>query len=354
MLDTLVGVTSDPVARYLSQRGAKFDRKNRLRLMKSSEMLDTALRIYQRLGLTFLRLTVAPALLCLASVGFVQNYVLPDLFTTNGKGNGAQFMGEIAGALGLAVFVGGPLFLLGLSYTSSLVVHLVSDYMLGNQPDPEAAAETARNVLPRLFLVNLKELCLSLSGIIASTCVMGVGGYVAKTSADTDATAGIVVGIGALGLILGCFVFLYIVACDALAAPIAVLENAGSRLASKRSRKLLKKAGYHLGGASSIWSLYILLLFLSLVLGSGLYLFIELLGIRQHLSDLLSFLPGEQLFLQAFDLLPSFIVIWTLMPVWASVITIVYYERRIRLEGFDIDVLASEIAHGTTTVNLHP
>jgi len=344
-------VTSDPVARYLSQRGAKFDRKNRLRLMNSSEVLDTALRIYQRLGLTFLQLTVAPALLCLAAVGFVQNFVLPNLFTTNGNGNGLQFFGEIAGTLGMAVFVGGPLFLLGVSYTSSVVVHLVSDYMLGNVPDPEAAAAAARSVLPRLFVVNLKELCLSISGIIVSTCVMAIGGYVAKSTPDTDEWAGIVVAIGAFGLVLGGVLFLCIVAFDSLAAPVAVLEGVGSRMASKRSRILLKKVGYHLSGTGTIWSLYVLLLFLTLVVGTGLYFFIEIFNIRDHLASLLSFLPGEQLFLQAFDLLPSFVVIWTLMPVWASVITIVYYERRIRLEGFDIDVLASEIAHGSHTAN---
>src|ERR1700735_1411383 len=114
-LDTLLAVTSDPVFRYLSQRGAKFDRKNRMRIMNSSEVLDMALRIYQRLGLTFLRLTVVPALLCLASIGFVQNYVLPGLFMTKNNGAPGQVLADVAGALGMAVFVGGPLFLLGVS-----------------------------------------------------------------------------------------------------------------------------------------------------------------------------------------------------------------------------------------------
>ncbi|MDR3687857.1 MAG: hypothetical protein P4L46_00660 [Fimbriimonas sp.] len=342
-MDTLISVTSDPVARYLTQRGAKYDRKNRMRPMSTGEMLDTALRIYQRLGLTFLRMTVPAALLCLAAVGFVQNYVAPDLFTTQGSGSGADVIGEVAAALAMAVFMGGPLLLLGWSYSSSLIVHLVSDYLLGNNPDPDAASQTARAVLPRLFVVNLKELVLSVSGIVVSTLIMGVGGVIAKTSPDTDATAGVVTAIGVLAILPGIFAFLYFAAHDALAAPVAVIEGARSREASKRSRALLKRSGYHLGGTGTIWALYLLLTVIALVLEWGIYAFVLLLGIRDHLAALLSFLPGEALFLQAFDLAPSFLVIWTLVPVWASVVTIVYYERRVRLEGFDIDVLASEI-----------
>ena len=349
-MDTLVEVTTDPISRYLSQRGAKFDRKNRLRIMNTSEVLDTALRIYQRFGLTFLRLTVAPALLCLASIGFVQNYVLPGLFTTKAGGTPGQLIADVAGALATAVFVGGPLFLLGLSYSSSLVVHLVSDYMIGKTPDPEAAAETARAVLPRLFLVNLKELCLSVSGIVVSTAVMALGGYLTSVTVDTDVVSGLVTFLGVLGFCAGGIIFLYIVACDALAAPVAVLEGVGPRMASKRSRELLKKYGYHPSGTGTIWSVYGLLGFVSLVLGGGIFACSEALGLGQHLASFLAFLPGAQVFIRAFDLLPSFFVIWTLMPVWASVITIVYYERKIRLEGYDIDVLASEIAKSNRAI----
>ena len=319
--------------------------------MDTSEVLDTALRIYQRFGLTFLRLTVAPALLCLASVGFVQTYVLPGLFLTKNGGAPTQVIADVAIALATAVFVGGPLFLLGMSYSSSIVVQIVSDYMVGKTPDPEAAAEAARAVLPRLFLVNLKELCLSVSGIVVSTAVMAFGGYLTSVTANTDAAAGAVAFVGVLGLCAGGIIFLYIVACDSLAAPIAVLEGVGPREASRRSRELLKKFGYHPAGTGTIWSVYCLLGFMAAVLSTGIVVCAEILSLSERLASLLAFLPAEQVFLRAFNLLPSFFVIWTLMPVWASVITIVYYERKIRLEGFDIDVLASDIARGNRALS---
>lgn len=343
-MDTLLAVTSDPVSRYLSQRGAKFDRKNRMRTMNSSEILDMALRIYQRLGITFLRLTVTPALLCLASIGFIQNFVLPNFFLTNAKDAASRQILDIAFAMATGVFVGGPLFLIGLSYSSSIVVSLVSDYITGKDSDLTRATILARTVLPRLFLVNLKELCLSVSGIVLSTTWMAFGGYLASETPDTDAMAGVVTATGVLGFIAGGVVFLIIIARDALAAPVAVLEDAGARQASKRSRQLLKRQGYHPAGTGTVWLLYTLLVFMAFITATSLILFSSLLNLDDHLASLLSFIPAEPVFLKAFDLVPSFLVIWTLLPVWATVITIVYYERKIRLEGYDIDVLASDIA----------
>lgn len=254
----------------------------------------------------------------------------------------------------MAVFVGGPLFLLGISYSSTLVVHLVSAYMTGKDSDPDEAAISARGLLPRMFLVSLKELCMSMAGVVASTAIMGLGGYMSSVTPDTSAGAGIVAAIGVLGMLVGVFWFLYILACDALVAPIAVIEGVSARQAAKRSRQLLKRAGYHPAGTGTIWSLYFLLAFISMVLSAGIYAFSEFLNLPQRLAGILSFIPGEQLFQRAFDLIPSFIVIWTLAPVWATVITIIYYERKIRLEGFDIDVLAAEIPVTRPQIGLNP
>ena len=200
--------------------------------MSTGEVLDAALRMYQRLGLTFLRLTAVPALLCLAAAGFVQNYVLPDLFLTKTAGGPSQLFEDVGASVFAGVFVGGPLFLLGLSYSSAIVVNLVSADMLGKAPDPEAATQAARSMLARLFLVNLRELGLSLSGVIAAIALMTFGGYLQTVTPDSESVPGIIAAIGVICLFGGGFLFLYIVACDALATPIAILEDARPRAAS--------------------------------------------------------------------------------------------------------------------------
>ena len=41
--------------------------------------------------------------------------------------------------------------------------------------------------------------------------------------------------------------------------------------------------------------------------------------------------------------IPSFIAILLLLPAITCGFTIIYFERRVRLEGYDIDALANEI-----------
>ena len=146
--------------------------------------------------------------------------------------------------------------------------------------------------------------------------------------------------------------FLYFIAWDSLSVPAAILEHLKANAAAKRSRQLLKRSGYHPSGTGTIWALYFMLVILMLVLDIGLYASFELLSINEHVSNFFGQAAVGTLFLKALDLIPPFLTIWTLIPVWASVITIVYYERKIRLEGFDIDVLASEIDHGKASDNL--
>ena len=336
-------MTSEPAVTNRSYRGAKSERKPRLRIMTSGEVLDMALRIYQRLGLTFLRLTAVPSLLCLAATGFIQNFVLPGFFTTKASGSASQMLWDVSGAMACAILIGGPLFLLGLSFASSIVAKLVSDYLQGKPSQPDEAILTARAVLNRLFILNLKQLVQSCSGIVISTAVMAVGGYVTSITPQSNSTGGGLALMGILGLIAGFIVFLYFVAVDAVAVPVAIIEGETAWKTSKRSRELLKRVGYHPSGANTVWTAYFVLIFIAGVLWGGVVVVMELLNINERLGFLThSGLPGH-LVLEAIGLIPSFLVIWLLIPVWATIITIVYYERKIRLEGYDIDALASEI-----------
>jgi len=43
------------------------------------------------------------------------------------------------------------------------------------------------------------------------------------------------------------------------------------------------------------------------------------------------------------ELFPLFLAIWIIIPVWCTTTTLLYYERRIRLEGYDILALAQEV-----------
>lgn len=319
-------------------------RAGRLRAMRTGEIIDSALRTYQRLGVTFLRLTAGPALLCLAASAFVLNYVLPGLLTTQNANDFVYQIGEVFVALALALFVGGPLFLIGLSYSTVLVVSLTSDDVLGNPPDIDAALKMARERLWVLFRLNMRELLSSLSGVFISTVIMLAGGFIAAKTPENDVTAGLVTLLGVLGLVAGFFVFLFFVGREALAASAVVLEDLTPAQAAKRSRDLQRNHPIQGSGAGPILSVYALLAFVALVLIGGMAAVQELLPFNG--DDFLGGLPLGPLWTEAYTLLPIFITLWTLIPIWASVVTVSYYDRRIRLEGFDIEILAKEISHG--------
>lgn len=319
--------------------------------MTTGEIVDTSLRLYQRLGMTFLRVSAVPALLCLASIAFLGAFVLPGLFA-NDNGSFVTHLGEVGLALSLGLLIGGPLFLSGLAYDTGVVVSLVSDWLLGNAVDINAAEETARRTMPRLLLVQMRELLLAFSGVVAATAIIALGEWVSTVTPESDFWAGIIALLGVVGLIVGIVFFLWIVARDGIVAPVTILENLGPADAGKRSRDLLKRAPFHPSGTGVMWALYALLFFFALVMLGGIYGSARLTGLDDAIDRLTSGILFGPLIQQAFDLLPWFLTIWTLLPVWATTATILYFDRRVRLEGFDIEVLGRDLAHNAPTSRL--
>lgn len=309
--------------------------------MNSAELLNAALRVYRQLGWTYLRLTLIPSVFCLAGMAFVLDYVLPSLFVTRDASSFATQIGEAGSALAFALFVGCPLFLIGCSYTCALVIHLTSDHMLGNPLSPDAAAQAARGSFGSLLLVAVREVFLSSWAVLASCLVLGVGSYLSQTHISSD-LGGLLFGIGILGIAVGLGVFVLVAATHALAPAIVLLEGLTGFKAAKRSAYLLKPHLYHPSGVPNI---LVSLFYIGL---AGLIEWISISGTlamlqaEEHFQGLLAGVPFEGVFLSAFGLLAPFVTVWTLLPVYATCVTLVYYERRIRLEGLDIEILAAE------------
>lgn len=340
-------VTSDPVARYLSQRATRARVGSRLRPMTSMEIIDAALRIYQQLGLSFLRLSVVPALLCLSSIAFVLEYVIPGLFYSQDSGNFLVHVGNVLLAMALAVFVGGPLFLAGLSYTSCLVVGMVSDYTVGNAVDAAAAREAAIKAMPRLFRVTMRELMIAFVWILPGTAITLYGIYLTSHTDQRSPVAGIAAMMGLLAIGAGGIVSLTVLANDAVAPPVAVLENLGASQAGKRARSLMKRAPMHGNGSSAVYGLYATIAFIGFAMWIGLSFSLSLLHVDDLLKHTLFGLPFGVVLRTALALVPSFFALWTIIPLWAIAVTLIYFDRRIRLEGFDIEILARNLARSS-------
>jgi hypothetical protein len=318
--------------------------------MSTNEIMDTALKVYQRRGLTLLRLTALPSVFCLAACAYVVFYVLPSIGSTKDTNDIAVQATELITRLSLAIFVGGPIFLFGLTYATALVVKISSDDIEGRETNEHQAEKLARQLLPKLFWLNMRELLYSVSGLLVATGFLLLGGFLTIVTPEDTATAGLVAAVGMFGLAVGGIIFLFVISRDALVPAVAVIEGEGGKIAGKRSRQLLNVpkdknpiVRTHGPGHAAVWNLYLLLGLIACALLGSIYGVAFIFDLPTHLSNALPAGWVKTLVMSAAGLLPIYFTIWVLIPVWATALTVIYYERRIRLEGFDIECIAQHI-----------
>lgn len=334
-------MTSDPLSRYLTQHGARLERQSRLRVMTTAEVNDLALQVYQTLGRPILRLTALPTVFCLAAFAFILQVVFPALTQTSQPGNINVMLGEAAIALGLGIFVGVPLFLLGVAYITGAVTSLVSDFMIGNVPDPEASRREAAKFLPKLLKLKFRELLVSMWAFLASFLLLMLSAYLDRSN-PYGWEAGLVSMVGVVGILAGFIVLAVVHSSHALAPIIVQIEGLKAGEAAKRSRYLLKSVR---GDSSStaLTNAYALIILIWLILAASIG---TLLGFIEA-EGMMKFLGGgswfSTLFSAVLEMLPWYLMLWVTIPIWSATATIVYFERRVRKEGYDIEALAKDV-----------
>jgi hypothetical protein len=320
-----------------------------LRTMNPSEVFNASLKVYRQLGWTYLRLTLVSSTFCLAGIAFDLNYAYPSLLVTSHAGNAGAQLGEAATALALALFVGGPLFLIGCGYTCAVVIQLTSNYMLGRPLDTDQAVQGARSVFGKLVGVALRELVIASGGIILGAGVMGLGALL-SSGHQASASGAWLFGIGSLGIALGFCGFVAVVATHSLAPAILLIERLSASQAAKRSAYLLKAQLTHPSGLPTFFVTLFILFFAGVLEWASISIILGVLEVGQHVDGFLTGIPFAGVLVSAFRLLPPFVAVWTLLPIYATCVTLMYYERRIRLEGWDIETLAAETVR-TDTAN---
>jgi hypothetical protein len=311
--------------------------------MGTGELLDLSSRLYQTMGPTILRLTAVPTLACVASVAFVLDYVLPAFGVTRAPESVGAQVGEAAVHLFVALGIASPLFLLGLSYSMGIVVALVSDYMLGNLPDPENAVRTARRSLRTTLLVNLYEVLVGWSGVIAATFFLMLSALLSESMPQDNLAAGGVAALAVFSYIVGFLVLPFVLGRHLLAAPAAIVERLATVAAIRRSTELLAGTRWQPSGYGAVMALIGLVMCLLVLVTTGIALSIGIVGSLEESKLFTDYPVLGELLAKIGHLIPWYLAIWTLVPVWCATATILYYERRIRLEGFDIESLAKDV-----------
>jgi hypothetical protein len=191
--------------------------------------------------------------------------------------------------------------------------------------------------------MNLREVLVASSGLIVATAIMMASAYLSTVTSDSNLLSGLTAGVGILAYVVGGLVFLAVMGTHALAPVVVMVEKLKPKEASKRSRMLLKQAGIHPSGHVTVWSIYILMFFVVLACLGCFSLVRTLMASFGPTDPWFANLPYAGVWQRAAEMIPTFLTAWVAIPIWATSITVLYYERRVRLEGFDIESLAGDV-----------
>jgi hypothetical protein len=149
------------------------------------------------------------------------------------------------------------------------------------------------------------------------------------------------VGVAAgIGLILFIIPGVYLFLMWGLAIPVTILEDAGLSLSTARSRELTR------GSRGRILVIYVLL---------GLLAFIVSLMIQWPMGFIAQLIahraPGTSLpVLQVMQAAGGFVSNSLVGPLVTIALTLVYYDLRVRKEGFDLELMTVRLQPGAQTI----
>ena len=303
-----------------------------LRTMRATEVLDEALRLYRLLAPVLLRRCAVPAVFVLASVLFCTRAFGPRLFTTTNPGDTAAQVTESGFVLAVGLLVAGPLLVFGVVEATTQAVALAGAYREGRWKGEDAASREARRAFPRAFGAGLWAFAVAALVPVLSFGLMGIAGLVAGVTDGDNVVAGLLAVCGGFGVFFGLFVTAWAVGAYAL-VPAVALRGASVREACRQSRKLMKGVGAIPGGFGAVWAVYGVLAIATLAESLGIGLAVEYLPKANAI-------PGVGLFSEVLSLAIPFVVAWTLLPFWGVAVAVLDGERRVRKEGFDVELLA--------------
>ncbi|HET9708677.1 MAG TPA: hypothetical protein VFP39_10290 [Gemmatimonadales bacterium] len=285
-----------------------------LRPMEFGEILDGALQLFRRHFGLFLKLSLAVMWLPLAfSIYWRARFF--GLATATPEQTAAVMQSQIIPFM-LWGLVWGVLYGAGMLVLTAGSIRVISDSYLGREPQFGDALQFGVGKIVPLFLVGLgKTLFLFLLAILSGVVV-----------ALTGAAGGMAVLLVFIEVIAAVWLFIYVACGYMVTTPVVVLETLASNFeAFGRSWELTK------GARGRVFGLLFVAGLISSVLPS---LVLSAVGA----------LIGQ--------LAPAATIFWTviaavlpvvLTPIVPCVLTLAYYDLRVRHEGFDLQLLSEQL-----------
>jgi hypothetical protein len=271
-----------------------------LRPLSISELLDRTFHLYRNNFVVFVGIMVIPQL----AVLFLQ--LIASALLVRSGGVGAAVATIIAGIVmigaGFASFI-------AIEIAHAATVIAVSDLHLDRPATISSSYSGARSSMLRVIGISL-----------------GVG---------------IAVGVGFL-LLIAPGVYLALAWC--LAIPVTVLEGGGLNVSTTRSKALTQ------GGRGRIFVISLLVFGLTMMVS---FLVQLPLGLVTALAGQ-SYLAGATALAHALQAVGSFVSTCLVGPLGTIALTLIYYDHRVRKEGFDLQLMMATLEPGPQVAQAAP
>lgn len=323
------------------KRGFRRWEKAGIRLQSSGELYDAAFGLYRKSGLELLRLIFVPATVTFGLLAMATKFVLPNLFTTSHPESIWQQAGEVAMLVAVALLCVAPVVLVSYSYMTAAASLFVADIHLERRPNLNAIHRAVWSRLIPLTVVNLLVLLRVLFVPLIAFGLLLLSALLDQKTGSRDSVVPFVALFGVLGIVAGFLTVPLAFSWNSISPVVVIQEGVSAKVATRRAKQLLAPVGPT--GRGTAAGLLVVTVFLQILLWLAFGIPADLLRdflIAQGVDSGNMFLRTLYEVLNIFGAYASFVLVH---PILIAGITLIYFDRRVLVDGFDIELLAQDI-----------
>lgn len=314
----------------------------------TAEQLDAITYIARCLGSLFIRSTAGPMVIAYLTILVLQNAFLPAIFSVDaGRTSPIDQISQVTSSVIAALLFGLPLMLGSLAYAQSLIALLTTQFLLGETPSLPKAQGI---VLDRWKLITKCQLLLAARSLVMPFICLVL--FAVGSFGEDSTLTGVSSTLAMFTLLLSIVWVPSIATHNALVPIIAVTEDVTARQSFKRNSELLSQVKIgsvvvHRSGKELMGQIWALIFLLAVVSGFGYGSLLSMFDIAVEAQRIFQSEGSGAIVRSIITMIPWFLALWCAVCIWSVAIAVVYFDRRIRLEGLDIDLLAKEANHRT-------
>ncbi len=307
------------------------------------ELIELTERLYR----TLFRQTVKHAgwtfALFFVASSFFGAVILPNVFSTRSPNDNWAQAAELTAAAASAVLIAAPMLAIAAAYLTGICATLAGQLILGEEVDGAGARSRASRRLWTIARVIGSSLLRLAMLPIFTGAMLALSGFASSQGGPMALLFSVVaVGLFCLSML---FVPLLLVRLS-LSPIVSAMEDLPAKQVAARSRALMQARWGHPNGLGAIFALAGVCLMLGLLAWLGFSVAVTLASFLAE--PIIQALPGiVRRAVEGFlSLLAPVLALGFVIPYWSFGLTAIYFDRRVRLEGFDVITLQEDIKNG--------